>query len=83
MVQQALEGQGLLIIEASRSYLDTPHSLGLLWTKDRSDVETLPDNTQHTHKTEIHASGGIYTRNPNKRTAAVPRHRPRGHWDLH
>jgi len=34
MTQQSLVGQGLLIIEASRSHSDTPHSVGLLWTSD-------------------------------------------------
>jgi hypothetical protein len=33
-------GQGLLIIEASRSHSDTPHSVGLLWTSDQPDAET-------------------------------------------
>jgi hypothetical protein len=35
-----LVGQGLLIIEASRSHSDTPHSVGLLWTSDQPDAET-------------------------------------------
>jgi hypothetical protein len=30
VAQQHLVGQGLLIIEASRSHSDTPHSVGLL-----------------------------------------------------
>jgi hypothetical protein len=34
VTQQPLVGQGLLIIEASRSHSDTPHSVGLLWTND-------------------------------------------------
>ena len=33
-------GQGLLIIKASRSHSDTPHSVGLLWTSYRADAET-------------------------------------------
>jgi hypothetical protein len=33
-------GQGPLIIEASRSHSDTPHSVGLLWTSDQPDAET-------------------------------------------
>jgi hypothetical protein len=41
----------------------------------------LPDNTQHSQETDIHALGGIRTRNPSKRGAADPRLRPRGHWD--
>ena len=40
MAQQPLVGQGLLIIEDSRSHSDTPHSLGLLWTSDQLDAET-------------------------------------------
>jgi hypothetical protein len=40
MAQQPLMGQVPLIMEASRSHSDTPHSVGLLWASDR------PDNTQ-------------------------------------
>ena len=35
----------------------------------------------NTHDTHIHASGGIRTCNPSKRSAADPCPRPRGHWD--
>jgi hypothetical protein len=41
----------------------------------------LPDNTQHSQETDIHALVGIRTHNPSKRAAADPRLRPRGHWD--
>ena len=37
---QPIVGQGLLIIEASRSHSDTPHSVGLVWTSDQPDAET-------------------------------------------
>jgi hypothetical protein len=40
MAQQPLLGQGPLIIEASRSHSDTPHSVGLLWTSDQPVAET-------------------------------------------
>jgi len=40
MARQPLLGQGLLINESSRSYSDTPHSVGLLWTSDQPDAET-------------------------------------------
>jgi hypothetical protein len=40
MAQQPLVGQGLLIIEASRSHSDTLHSVELLWTSDRPVAET-------------------------------------------
>ena len=68
MARQPLVGQGLLIIETSRSHSDTPHSVGLLWTSDRPIA-----------KTSIHAPGGTRTRNPRKWAAADPRLRPRGH----
>ena len=35
-----LVDHGHLIIEVSRSYSDTPHSVGLLWTSDQPDAET-------------------------------------------
>jgi hypothetical protein len=40
MAQELLVGQGLLIIEASRSHSDTPQSVGLLWTSDQKVTET-------------------------------------------
>jgi hypothetical protein len=43
---QPLVGQGLLIVEASRSHSDTPHSLGLLWTSDLPVAHT--STWQHT-----------------------------------
>ena len=62
--------------------LDTAHSVGLLWTSDWPVAEIpLPDNTQHSHETDINASGWVRTRNPNPRGAADSRLRPRGHWD--
>ena len=39
-VPQAPEGQGLLTVEASRSYSDTLPSAGLLWTSDQPVKET-------------------------------------------
>jgi hypothetical protein len=40
IVRHPLVGQGLLIIDASRSHSDTPHSVGLLWTNGQPDAET-------------------------------------------
>jgi len=34
-------GQGLLIVEDSRSHSDTPHSVGLLWTSDHSAFKCI------------------------------------------
>ena len=41
----------------------------------------LPDNTQHSQQTNIHAPGGIRTHNISRRAAADLRLRLRGHWD--
>jgi hypothetical protein len=56
-----------------------PQSVGLLWKRDRP--WPVPDNTQHSQQTNIHAPGGIRTSNPSRRTAADPRLRPLGHWN--
>jgi len=45
MVQQPLVGQGLIIIEASRSHSHTPHSVG------------LPDNNTHKRETSTPQAG--------------------------
>jgi hypothetical protein len=47
MAQQSLVGQGLLIIQASRSHSDTVLSSGLLWTNDQPDAGYSTRNTQH------------------------------------
>jgi len=53
MGQQRLEGQGLLINEASRS--DTPQSVGLHWTSDHPDAESYV-TTHNTHKRQTSMS---------------------------
>jgi len=40
LTQQPYSGLGRLIVEVSRSHADTPHSVGLLWTRDRPIAET-------------------------------------------
>jgi len=45
-----------------------------------SSQKPLPENVV-SQQTNIHASGGIRTRNLGKRAAADPRLRPRGNWD--
>jgi hypothetical protein len=80
MALQPLVGQGLLIIEDSRSHSDTPQSAELIWASDQSDAET--SIWQHiTLTTDRHAPGGIRNSNPSKQAAADPRLRQRGHWD--
>ena len=58
------------------THSDTSQSLGLLWTSDQflAVTSTWQDTTL---KTDIHANGGIRTRNPNLHL------RLRGHWDRH
>ena len=41
----------------------------------------LPDNTQHSQQTNIHASDWIRNHNLSSRAAEDLRLRPRGHWD--
>jgi hypothetical protein len=75
-------GHGLLILEASRSHTTTHHrrydsSGGMISSSQR----LLPDNTQHSQQTNIHAFGGTRTHNLSMRAAADLVLRPRGHWD--
>ena len=48
-----------------------------------SSQRPLPDNTQHSQQTYLHAPGGIWTHDLSRRAAADLRLRPRGHWDRH
>ena len=43
----------------------------------------LPDNTQHSQETDIHAPGRTRTHNLSTRADVVLRLRPRGQWDRH
>jgi ribosomal protein L40E len=47
----------------------------------KDEWSALPDNTQHSQKTDTHDPGEIRTHNPSNIEAANPRLRPRGHWD--
>jgi hypothetical protein len=49
------------------------------WSARRRDLYLT--DTQQSQQTNIHAPGGIRTRNPSRRAAADPRLRPLGHWD--
>ena len=78
------EGYGLLILEVSRSHTTTHHSR---WDSPgrviSSSQRPVPNNTQHSQQTDIHAAGGIRTHDLSRRAAADLRLRPRGHWDRH
>jgi len=57
--RQSPVGQGLLIYQVSRSHSDAPHSVGLIWTSVQPSLRPLPDNTQHSQETDIHALPGF------------------------
>jgi hypothetical protein len=61
-------------------HTQTHITAGLLWTSDRPVAGT--STWQHTAliRDDIHAPGGIRTRNSRKRGTADPRLRPHGHW---
>ena len=46
-----------------------------------SSKRPLPDNTQHSQQTDIHAPGGFRTHNLSRRAAVGLRLRTRSHWD--
>ena len=75
-------GHGLLIHEVSRSHTTTHRNRqdfsGRVISSSR---RPLPDNTQHSKQTDIHAPGGIRTHDLRRRAAADLRLRPRGYWD--
>ena len=79
-----LAGFSLLVFEVSLSHTATRHS-----RQDSSgrvinpSQRPLPDNTQHSQQTDIHAPSGIRTHNLTRRAAEDLRLRPRGHWDRH
>jgi len=50
MVRQPILGQGLLIVEITKSHSDTPNSAGLLRTSDQPDAETSAWKKHNIHK---------------------------------
>jgi len=46
-----------------------------------SSQRPLPDNTQHSQRTNFHGPGEIRTHSFSRRAAVDLRLRPRGHWD--
>jgi hypothetical protein len=71
-----------LILEVYRSHTKTHHSR---WDSSgrviSSSQQPLPDNTQHSQQTSIHAPGGIRTHDLSRRAIADLRLRPRSHWN--
>jgi len=62
-------GQCLLIVEAPRSSSDTHNLQDSSGRAIDLTQRPLPDNTQHSQKTDIHAPGGIPTRILRERAA--------------
>ena len=57
---QPIAGQGPHVFQASRSYSDTPHSVGSLWTSDQphADSPTSPQShTTHNRQTSMPSVG--------------------------
>ena len=83
LARQPPAGQGLLIHEVSRrSRTTTLHSrLDLSRRVISSSQRPLPDNTQHSQKTDFHDPSGSRTHNLSRRAAADLCLRPSGHWD--
>ena len=77
-----LAGFSLLAYEVTWSHTTTHHS-----RQDSSgrvinpSQRPLPDNTQHSQQTNIHAPGRIRTHNLSRRAVVDLCLRPRGHWD--
>jgi hypothetical protein len=68
----------------SHSERDThTHTLDGSSLEQGSALAENSDNKQHSQETDIHAPGGIRTRNPSKRAAADPHLKPRDHCDRH
>jgi hypothetical protein len=83
MAQQTLVDQGHYIVEASPSHSETPHSLRLLWTRNRpvAEISTCKDTTFKRER-DFLVPGGIRTRSPKKQAAADTSFRQPVHRDL-
>lgn len=82
-MQQPLADHGLLIIEASHSYLVRHTTLGSTPLDKWSACGKTSTwrHTQHSQETHVHASSRIQTHNSSMWAAADPRPRPRSYWD--
>jgi hypothetical protein len=81
VAQQPLLGQGLLL-SSLHDHTQTHHiGLDLCGRVTSAMQGALPDNTQNSQETDVHAPAGIRSHNPSKRAAADPRLRKRSYWD--
>jgi len=74
MERQPLEGQDLLIVEASQSHSHTPHSVELPWTNDQPDAEN--STCQHTTFTRNRHPFPRRTAHPQSQNASGRRLQP-------
>jgi len=74
MTQQPKAGQFLLTVEATRSYSDTPHSVGLFWTSDLPVSET--STWQHAYSEETDINSPRRNSNPQSQSASGCRPTP-------
>ena len=81
LVQQPPGGPDLIILEVYRSHTTKRHSRKGSGRVISSSHITLPDDTQHSQQTNIHATSGTRTHNLSRRAAADLCLRRRGHWD--
>ena len=81
--QQPNAVQGRLMLEVSQSRTINHHSR---WDSSGQGISPserhLPNNTQDSEETDIHAPNGIRTRYPSKQAAVDPRLRPPGYSHL-
>ena len=80
LARQPPVGQGLLIHDISSSHT-MHHSRYFSGRVISLSQRPLPDSTQQSQQTNIHAPGGIRTHTLRRQEAADLRVRPRGHWD--
>jgi hypothetical protein len=77
-------GQGPLIHEVSKSHTTTRHShYNSSGRVISSSHRPLPDNIQHSQRTDDHVTAAIRTYILSWRGSADQRLRPRGYWDWH
>ena len=76
-------GHGPLMHDVSSIHTTTRHTRYDSSGRGISSSRPVPNNTQHSQETNIHAPGGIRTHNLSKRAAAELRLGLGDHWDRH
>jgi len=81
LTQQPLVGRASAL-SSRHDYIqaDTPHSVGLLRTRDQPETEASTWENATLKRGRYPCRGGIRIRIPSKRVATDPHLRPRGHY---